>query len=527
MKPPKYLLIVGLAALLSSPTALPAAEGSAALPQVSVDLAPDSVVGSPLVLTGEASAFMGIERVRISIRHEGSNRWLQPDGSFRGEEVRFDAALTPTGPGAVDWNWAVELPDGSYKANIRVVDLAGGRNAVQPWLPFSVDSADNADTVPPTVSTNLKRNDVFRERVAFGGTAADDVAVSRVRVGIRDRVTKKWLHADGNFKTSFYRLWADVQTLGESQVVWSLSADLPPGKYSANIRAVDLAMNRTTILPWMRFDVRPLAGQSAMLVAAGDVVACDHEGDGQTAELLDELFADRDGVLALLGDGVYPDGTPSQYADCYDETWGRHKSRTSPAVGNHDYHTPGAVGYYGYFGAAAGDPNGGFYAYDLGDWRIVVLNSECDQIGGCDAGSPQYEWLQAELAAHPSQCLMSYSHRPRYTSGPHGDTRELKPLWELLYDAGADVALAGHSHNYQRFRKLDAAGNIDALGARSFIIGTGGSVLKPIVERHERVLTVHEGEYGVLVMELRSSGYGWEYVTVGGNVRDSGNGSCG
>ena len=121
----------------------------------------------------------------------------------------------------------------------------------------------------------------------------------------------------------------------------------------------------------------PPAG--VVFVGAGDIADCGSTGDSATANLIDDIA----GTVFTLGDNAYENGTLKEFNDCYGPTWGRFKSRTRPAVGNHEYNTPGAAGYFDYFGARAGDPDEGWYAYNLGTWRIYALNSNCSEIGGC------------------------------------------------------------------------------------------------------------------------------------------------
>lgn len=161
-----------------------------------------------------------------------------------------------------------------------------------------------------------------------------------------------------------------------------------------------------------------------ILVGAGDIVTCRGTDDEATAALLDAIG----GTVFTAGDSVYSDGTSEEFANCYEPSWGRHKARTRPAVGNHEYHTPGAAGYFAYFGEAAGDPSKGYYSYDLGAWHIVVINSNCDEIGGCEPGSPQEQWLRADLAAHPTACTLAYWHHPLFSSGQHGSDTAVRPI---------------------------------------------------------------------------------------------------
>ena len=263
-----------------------------------------------------------------------------------------------------------------------------------------------------------------------------------------------------------------------------------------------------------------------VMVGAGDIASCSSSGDEATANLLDNIA----GTVYTLGDNVYENGTATEYTNCYAPSWGRHKARTTPTPGNHEYNTPDATGYYGYFGAAAGDPAKGYYSYDLGDWHVVVLNSNssCTTIS-CAAGSPQEQWLRADLAATTKACTLAYWHHPRFNSGAsHGNNTDVAPLWNALYDFNADVILNGHEHVYERFAPQTPAGVADATrGIRQFTVGTGGrshytfGTIQPNSE-------VREGNtYGVLKLTLRATGYDWQFVPVSGSTfTDSGTGSC-
>src|SRR5947208_5471533 len=183
------------------------------------------------------------------------------------------------------------------------------------------------------------------------------------------------------------------------------------------------------------------ADADPVLVGAGDIGDCKRNGDSLTANLLDAI----PGTVFALGDNAYPSGSSSDFANCYGPTWGRHKARTRPVPGNHDYSTSGAAGYFGYFGAAAGDPRKGYYSYDLGDWHVVALNTNIAH----SPGSPQEQWLRADLAASSKRCTFAYMHHPLFTSGSLGDPGAAS-LWQALYDFGAEIVVAGHEHYYER-----------------------------------------------------------------------------
>jgi hypothetical protein len=262
----------------------------------------------------------------------------------------------------------------------------------------------------------------------------------------------------------------------------------------------------------------------ATLVSAGDIASCNSSGDEATAALLDSIK----GTVATLGDNAYDTGSTAEFANCYGPTWGRHKARTRPAAGNHEYGTPGAAGYFSYFGAAAGPSGKGYYSYSLGEWHVVVLNSNCAQVGGCQAGSAQEQWLRADLAAHRGRCTLAYWHHPRFSSGTHGSDAAMQPFWQALYSAGADIVLNGHDHDYERFAPQGPSGLADSTrGIREFVVGTGGYSHyvpgMPVANSQVR----NGDTFGVLRLTLRSKSYQWQFVPVaGGSFGDSGSGTC-
>jgi hypothetical protein len=260
------------------------------------------------------------------------------------------------------------------------------------------------------------------------------------------------------------------------------------------------------------------------LVAAGDIADCKSPGDEQTAALLDGIS----GTVAALGDLAYPNGSPANFAFCYDPTWGRFRLRTRPAIGNHEYQTPGAAGYFNYFGSAAGEPGQGWYSYDLGAWHVVVLNANCWQVGGCEPGSPQETWLRADLASHPTRCTLAYWHMPRFSSGEIQGESRYQPFWQALYDANADLVLVGHAHNYQRWAPLDPSGNFDPQrGIREFVVGTGGRGFHRVTPLLHGEELANDDTWGVLRLTLGWKNYTWQFVPVAGRTfTDSGSDLC-
>jgi len=240
------------------------------------------------------------------------------------------------------------------------------------------------------------------------------------------------------------------------------------------------------------------------------------------ARLLDQI----PGVVFTTGDNAYPDRSAEEFSDCYDPAWGRHKERTRPSPGNHDYRTPGAAGYFAYFGDKAGEPGKGYYSYDLGSWHIVVLNSNIDM----QVGSLQERWLRADLARHPKRCLLAYWHHPLFSSRRRGK-RGVKPLWQALYEAKAEIILTGHEHLYERFGPQTPDGVADPEGGiRSFIVGTGGAGPDYFRTTAPNSEFRYNRAYGVLRLVLNEEGYQWEFIATFflGRMRviDSGSGSC-
>ncbi len=276
-----------------------------------------------------------------------------------------------------------------------------------------------------------------------------------------------------------------------------------------------------------------------VVAAAGDI-ACDpsepgfNGGAGVAGQCRQRATSDlvlgiRPAAVLTLGDHQYSDNSLDKFRQSYDPSWGRFKSITHPAIGNHEYETPRAAGYFSYFGAAAGDPTRGYYSYDIGTWHLIALNSECDFVSkGCGAGSPQEVWLKADLAAHPNRCTLAYWHQPRFSSGEHGNNTDYTPFWQALYNAGADLVLNGHDHDYERFALQDPGGQADsARGVREFVVGTGGKDHYDVVTVRPNSEVRNNVTFGVLTLTLHPTGYDWHFVAEQGKTfTDSGTASC-
>ncbi len=260
-------------------------------------------------------------------------------------------------------------------------------------------------------------------------------------------------------------------------------------------------------------------GGSAVLVGAGDIAQCGSQGAEKTAKLLDGIS----GTVFAAGDNAYGDGSVTDYRDCYNPSWGRHRSRTRPVPGNHEYQTPNAAGYFDYFGGSAGPTGLGYYGYTLGSWRVLALNSELP-VG---AGSPQLQWVRDQLTNDPHRCTAVYWHRPLFSSGRNGPSADMQPLWRLLYSLGVDIVINGHDHVYERFAPQTPDGQPDPVkGIRQFTVGTGGAPSSEVVARAANS-EVAASVWGVASFTLQSDRYTWAFIPVEGEVfRDSGTGMC-
>jgi hypothetical protein len=256
-----------------------------------------------------------------------------------------------------------------------------------------------------------------------------------------------------------------------------------------------------------------------VIVGAGDMGTCASTNDEATARLLDSLA----GTVFTAGDNDYSDATPvPAYGVCFDSTWGRHKGRVRPAAGDDDPRGNSLDDYFNYFGAAAHGPTG-YYSYDLGTWHIVVLNS------GVPVDSTQVRWLRADLAAHPARCTLAITHRPAFSSGNAGNSTGQVPYFEALYDAGAELILAGNDHDYERFapQAPDQSPDPDS-GVVEIVVGTGGKSHGKInLPLQPNSVAQNDDSYGVLRLELHASSYDFRFIPVAGRTfTDAGSGAC-
>lgn len=278
-----------------------------------------------------------------------------------------------------------------------------------------------------------------------------------------------------------------------------------------------------------RFDGKPRQGIAftpvpATLVGAGDIANCASSGDEATAQLLDDI----PGTVFTLGDNAYQFGTASEFANCYNPSWGVHKDRTKPSPGERDYLTSAAAGYFNYFGASAGPANKGYYSYDIGHWHIIVLNSSRHLVGGCGGNSPMITWLRSDLAANSKKCTLAYFHQPLFSSGASGSSTKMLPAWNALYAARADVIISGHDNNYERFARQQPDGTLNNnRGIRQFVVGTGGAALRPLGVTKPNSEVRNADAFGVLKLKLHPASYEWQFIPQDGSAFiDAGSDRC-
>lgn len=273
--------------------------------------------------------------------------------------------------------------------------------------------------------------------------------------------------------------------------------------------------------PAEAFEYAFTGAAGAVLVGAGDIADCDSNAHLETARLLDQIA----GTVFTTGDNAYRDGAAEEYRNCYSRSWGRHAHRTRPALGNHGYHASSTAGpFYDYFGDNAGPRGRGYYSFDLGGWHVIVLDSNAP----IDEGAPQIEWLRADLAANPTPCALAYWHHPRFSSGHHGNHPHMTTAWRVLDEAGVDVALAGHDHDYERFSPQNAEGVADSDGIRQFVVGTGGAKLRRFRTIEPNSEIRDRRSHGVLALWLGDGEYEWQFVPEPrSGFRDRGRASCG
>jgi hypothetical protein len=284
------------------------------------------------------------------------------------------------------------------------------------------------------------------------------------------------------------------------------------------------------VVPTPVLTLPPPAGPDATnvptitLTGAGDIADCSRDGAGRTAAIV----AAQTGWVFTVGNSAYENGSAADYSNCYAPTWGRVLGRTIlPVAGDRDWATDGAAGFRGYFGDRAAPAGVTWYSMNLGTWHVVVLDSSCAQVGGCDVSSPQGRWLAQDLESNPVRCTVAFWHHPRFSSGEHGDDVDVAPFWEMLHDAHAELVINGHDHDYERFAPMDPSGAVERPGGiREIVIGTGGAELRGFPRAAPGSEFRQAGTWGVLRLTLHPLNYTWEFLPVSGQIADAGSTPC-
>lgn len=432
---------------------------------------------------------------------------IEVSGSASTTQVWFDTASTAAAASTASLSTPVTKIEMGDPALQHTFDMRFDEVSVQ-------GASAPPDTTPPSAPGTLTAAAVSDHQVNLSwGAATDDVGVTAYDV-LRD----------------------GAPLASVSGVTYSDTSAVASQTYTYQVQARDAAGNVGPPSNSATATTPPATGGgSARIAAAGDI-ACAPGGlvtattcqQTATSDLL--VGGQFDRILAL-GDNQYVNGALSDYLASYDPSWGRAISNTAPVPGNHEYVTTGATGYYSYFGSAAGDPQKGYYSFDVGAWHVIALNSNCAAIApdGCAAGTAQEQWLKADLAAHPNACTLAYWHHPLASSGGHGGTAAVRPFWDDLYAAHADVVLNGHSHDYERFVPMNPTKASDpANGIREFVVGTGG-------EDHDLASSTPAAtseirnfdSFGVIELTLSATTYSWNFVPAAGyTFQDSGTGTC-
>ncbi|HEY6853472.1 MAG TPA: PKD domain-containing protein, partial [Gemmatimonadales bacterium] len=394
--------------------------------------------------------------------------------------------------------------NGSYSVTLRVTDSHGAVSAPATATATIADVAPGV-TAPAALAANVGT------AVALSATFTDP--------------------GTGDAPWAYTINWGDgsLPTTGNASVAGAVGGSHAygaPGVFTATVTVTDKDGSGGSASTTVTVTQQQVATVTALV--AGNIARCDRTNDEATEAVLDTI----PGSVMALGDNAYPNGTAANFQTCYNPSWGRVLARTYPVAGNHEYDSSTtAAPYFAYFGAVAGNPAQGYYSFDLGAWHIVVLNSNSSFVPTA-VGSAQETWLKNDLAASTKKCQLALFHHPRFystTATSFSPTASVKPFWDDLYAAGAELIVNAHMQDYERFAPQTSAGAADpANGIREIVVGTGGAGLDApntliIANSEARV----SGVYGVLKLTLADGSYSWQFLPVAGQTAtDSGSGTC-
>ncbi len=420
--------------------------------------------------------------------------------------AEFDVTSLVSGNGTYDFVLAGTSTDG--------VDFQSRESTNDPQLVITTGTT-GTDTQAPSAPTGLTATASSSTRVDLSWSASTD------NVGVTNYLVYRG--------TSLLATIGATTTYADTSVAASTS-------YSYTVKARDGAGNLSAASNTATVTT-PSTGSTAVIAVVGDIACASNDpnynGGRGTANACRQKYTSdlvvNKGYAAVLpiGDLQYDSGSLSEFQKVYDPTWGRVKSLSHPAVGNHEYGQSGASGYFSYFGSAAGPTGKGYYSFNVGSWHLIAINSNCAKVS-CSQNSTQESWLRADLAAHPSLCTLVYDHHARWSSGHDGDNTFMQPIWQDLYNANVEMLLSGHSHDYERFAPQNATGGLDnTRGVRQFVVGTGGAFFTGFGSPHANSQVRQNATFGILQLTLRSTGYDWRFVPEAGKTfSDSGSNAC-
>ncbi len=274
------------------------------------------------------------------------------------------------------------------------------------------------------------------------------------------------------------------------------------------------------------------------MIGTGDIADCETTGDEATAVLTDSVLranaaANVETVAFTLGDHAYPEASERLLQRCFTPSWGDSSKLIMkvirPSLGNHDWYADRGEPYYRYFGERAGEAGKGYYTYGLGDWQVIVLNSELAINGsGSDRGD-QETWLREQMSANKLVCSVAYFHRPLFSSSYRQGHPPMRRLWDILYEGNVDLVLSGHDHHYERFAPQTPRGVADNIkGIEQILVGTGGASLRGFGSRFgilgrstaRNSLVQIQGHFGVLLLTLGKDAYQSAFLSTDGRVWD-------
>ncbi|MFL5759968.1 MAG: metallophosphoesterase [Thermomicrobiales bacterium] len=352
-----------------------------------------------------------------------------------------------------------------------------------------------------------------------------DVSITyEVQRGPRTGVRSVLFQLDGHelltdFDEPFQFHW-ETRRWPDGEHRFTAKARLRNGDVATASTKIELANKNKPPPPVPAFTVPTVASKAdppIVLAAVGD-----GPDGGSAADAVGDLIASWDPQLLLYLGDVYEHGLPDEFANWYEDAFGSLRKITLPAPGNHELQEGEAEGYFGYWGNPPP-----YYSSDAGNWHLIELNSSTST-REVSPGSEQYEWLVGELAAHADACTIVFFHHPVFSIGPQGDTERMSEVWQMLADAGVEIVLTGHDHDYQRWQPLDASGNPDDTGTTQFVVGTGGHGIQAFDSDDARVVTGVDdtGAYGALRLQLYPDQAKFAFITINGKIRDRGTIPC-